>query len=235
MRPVRVLLADDHTLFVEGMSKLIEREFELELVGTVADGQELLTAAERLQPDVILLDISMPLLNGIDAARLLRQRGDKAKLLFVTMHSCIDYVNEAFRAGASGYVLKHAGGPEVMEAIRDVMKGNFYLTPLVKRDRLTELPWASSPQQSVSAQASGQLTFRQREVLQLIAQGHSAKTAGAVLHIAQKTVEFHKASMMRQLGLRSSAELIRYALSHEWTERIEPPPPIKPPEKRVWF
>ena len=230
MGPGRVLLADDHTLLVEGMRKLIERECEFELVGTVADGQELLTEVERLQPDVVLLDISMPVLGGIEAARLLHQRGDKVKLLFVTMHSGIDYVKEAFRAGASGYVLKHAGAPEVMEAIREVMKGNFYLTPLVKRERLTELPWVNEP--PITAQASGRLTLRQREVLQVLAQGHSAKTAGAVLNIAQKTVEFHKASMLRQLGLRSTAELIRYALSHELTERVEPSHPRKPPAKR---
>ena len=229
---VRVLLADDHTLLVEGMRKLIERESELELVGTVADGHELLTEVERLQPDVVLLDISMPLLGGIEAARLLRQRGDKVKLLFVTMHSGIDYIKEAFRAGASGYVLKHAGGPEVMEAIREVMKGNPYLTPLVKRERLNELPWVSKPQQPASARASGRLTLRQHEVLQLLAQGHSAKTAGAALNITQKTVEFHKASMMRQLGLRSSAALICYALSHEPTDRVESPPPKNLPAKR---
>lgn len=213
MRPIRVLLADDHTLLVEGMRKLIESDFEL--VGTAADGQELLAEAERLRPDVILIDITMPLLSGTDAARQLRQRGVHAKLLFVTMHSSTDYVMEAFRAGAAGYVLKHAAGVELVQAIHEVMKGNIYLSPLVRRDRRTELTeqvWAKHP---VSARASGQLTRRQREVLQLVAGGMSAKAAAEVLNISRKTVEFHKAGMMRQLGLQTTAELVRYALSHE--------------------
>lgn len=215
MQPVRILLADDHTLFLDGMRKLLENDFEI--VGTAANGRELIDAAEALHPDVILLDISMPLLNGIDAARQLRQRGTKAKLLFVTMHSGADYVKEAFRAGASGYVLKHSAGPEVVGAIHEVMRGNFYLTPLVSKDTLTTL---IDPKQPASARASGELTMRQREVLQLVAEGHSAKSIADVLSISPKTVEFHKASMMRQLGLHSTAELIRYALSHGLTEKI---------------
>lgn len=215
MRPVRILLADDHTLFLDGMRKLLENDFEI--VGTAANGRELIEAAEKLHPDVILLDISMPLLNGIDAARQLRQRGATAKLLFVTMHSGADYVKEAFRAGASGYVLKHSAGPEVVGAIHEVMRGNFYLTPLVSKDTLTTL---IDPKQPASARASGELTNRQREVLQLVAEGHSAKSIADVLSISPKTVEFHKASMMRQLGLHSTAELIRYALSHGLTEKV---------------
>ena len=202
-------------LFLDGMRKLLENDFEI--VGTVANGRELIDAAEKLRPDVILLDISMPLLNGIDAARQLRQRGNTAKRLFVTMHSGADYVKEAFRAGASGYVLKHSAGPEVVGAIHEVMRGNFYLTPLVSKDTLTTL---IDPKQPASARASGELTMRQREVLQLVAEGHSAKSIADVLSISPKTVEFHKASMMRQLGLHSTAELIRYALSHGLTEKI---------------
>ncbi len=197
------------------MRKLLENDFEI--VGTVANGRELIDAAEKLRPDVILLDISMPLLNGIDAARQLRQRGNTAKLLFVTMHSGADYVKEAFRAGASGYVLKHSAGPEVVGAIHEVMRGNFYLTPLVSKDTLTTL---IDPKQPASGRSSGELTMRQREVLQLVAEGHSAKSIADVLNISPKTVEFHKASMMRQLGLHSTAELIRYALSHGLTEKI---------------
>lgn len=215
MQPVRILLADDHMLFLDGMRKLLENDFEI--VGTVANGRELIDAAEKLRPDVILLDISMPLLNGIDAARQLRQRGNTAKLLFVTMHSGADYVKEAFRAGASGYVLKHSAGPEVVGAIHEVMRGNFYLTPLVSKDTLTTL---IDPKQPASGRSSGELTMRQREVLQLVAEGHSAKSIADVLNISPKTVEFHKASMMRQLGLHSTAELIRYALSHGLTEKI---------------
>lgn len=215
MRQTRIFLADDHTLFLDGMCKLLENDFEI--VGTATNGREVIDAAERLQPEVILLDISMPLLNGIDAARQLRQRGCTAKLLFVTMHSGADYVKEAFRAGASGYVLKHSAGPEVVGAIHEVMRGNFYLTPLVSKDTLTTL---IDPKQPSTARGSGELTMRQREVLQLVAEGHSAKSIADVLNISQKTVEFHKASVMRQLGLHSTAELIRYALSHGLTEKI---------------
>lgn len=215
MRQTRILLADDHTLFLDGLRKLLENDFEL--VGAVTNGRDLIEAAERLQPDVILLDISMPMLNGIDAARQLRQRGVRAKLLFVTMHGGTDYVKEAFRAGASGFVLKHSAGPELVGAVHEVMRGNFYLSPLVSKDTLTTL---IDPNQPVSARASGELTMRQREVLQLVAEGHSAKSVADVLNISQKTVEFHKASMMRQLGLHSTAELIRYALSHGLTEKV---------------
>ena len=215
MRQTRILLADDHTLFLDGLRKLLENDFDL--VGAVTNGRDLIEAAERLQPDVILLDISMPMLNGIDAARQLRQRGVRAKLLFVTMHGGTDYVKEAFRAGASGFVLKHSAGPELVGAVHEVMRGNFYLSPLVSKDTLTTL---IDPNQPVSARASGELTMRQREVLQLVAEGHSAKSVADVLNISQKTVEFHKASMMRQLGLHSTAELIRYALSHGLTEKV---------------
>ena len=215
MQRPKILLADDHTLLLDGLCKLLENDFTL--VGTVTNGRDLLTEAERLQPDVILLDISMPLLNGLDAARQLRQRGVRAKLLFVTMHGGTDYVKEAFRAGASGFVLKHSAGPELVGAVHEVMRGNFYLSPLVSKDTLTTL---IDPNQPVSARASGELTMRQREVLQLVAEGHSAKSVADVLNISQKTVEFHKASMMRQLGLHSTAELIRYALSHGLTEKV---------------
>ena len=215
MRQTRILLADDHTLFLDGLRKLLENDFDL--VGAVTNGRDLIEAAERLQPDVILLDISMPMLNGIDAARQLRRRGVRAKLLFVTMHGGTDYVKEAFRAGASGFVLKHSAGPELVGAVHEVMRGNFYLSPLVSKDTLTTL---IDPNQPVSARASGELTMRQREVLQLVAEGHSAKSVADVLNISQKTVEFHKASMMRQLGLHSTAELIRYALSHGLTEKV---------------
>ena len=209
MTRVRILLADDHTLFLDGLRRLLEKDFEI--VGTVTNGRDLLTEAGRLLPEVILLDISMPLLNGFDAARQLRQSGVRAKLLFVTMHAGTDYVKEAFRAGAMGYVLKQSAAAELVGAVHEVARGNYYLTPLASTEPIASLLDPSPP---VSGRASGELTLRQREVLQLIAEGHAAKTIGDLLSISQKTVEFHKASMMRQLSLRSSAELIRYAISH---------------------
>jgi DNA-binding NarL/FixJ family response regulator len=214
MQRPKILLADDHTLLLDGLCKLLENDFTL--VGTVTNGRDLLTEAERLQPDVILLDISMPLLNGLDAARQLRQRGILAKLVFVTMHSGSDYVKEAFRAGAAAYVLKHAAAAELVGAVQEVLRGNRYISPLINQDVQSSL---QSPKQPVSGRGSGELTLRQREVLQLVAEGHAAKSVADLLNISQKTVEFHKASMMRQLGLRSSAELIRYAINHGLVEK----------------
>ena len=214
MQRPRILLADDHTLLLDGMCKLLENDFTL--IGKVCNGRELLTEAERLMPDVILLDISMPLLNGLDAARQLRQRGVRAKLVFVTMHNGADYVKEAFRAGASAYVLKQAAAAELVGAVHEVLRGNNYISPLINKDVLATI---NSARQPVSGRGSGELTLRQREVLQLVAEGHAAKSVADLLHISQKTVEFHKASMMRQLGLRSSAELIRYAINHGLVEK----------------
>jgi DNA-binding NarL/FixJ family response regulator len=209
MSRIRVLLADDHTLLLDGLRRLLETEFEL--VGTVTNGRDLLTAADELQPDVILLDISMPFLNGIDAARQLRQRENKARLVFLTMHKDPNYVKEAFRAGASGYVLKHAAGTELVGALREVMRDHFYLSPLVSKATLTEL---LGPKSERGGRPSGELTARQREVLRLVAEGNAGKVIANILNISQKTVEFHKASIMRQLGLHSTAELTRYAVTH---------------------
>ena len=209
MSRTRILLADDHNLLLEGLRRLLEQEFEI--VGTVCNGRELLVEAERLLPDVILLDISMPLLNGFDAARQLKQKGVRSKLLFITMHTGADYVKEAFRVGASGYLLKQSAGAELVGAIHEVARGKYYLAPEASSEPISTLINQNQP---VSGRASGELTLRQREVLQLVAEGHAAKAIADLLSISQKTVEFHKASMMRQLGLRSSAELIRYAVSH---------------------
>jgi DNA-binding NarL/FixJ family response regulator len=208
MSRARILLADDHALFLDGMRKVLEPAFEL--VGTAQDGRELVAAATSLDPDVVLLDISMPVLSGLDAARQLRRAGCRAQLLFVTMHKEPSYVKEAFRAGASGYVLKHAVTSELLVAVNEVLRGNFYLSPLVTKALLTEMLGGSGE----GGSSRGELTARQREVLRLVAEGNSAKAVASRLGISQKTVEFHKASIMRQLGLRSTAELTRYAVNH---------------------
>ncbi|MFO0575462.1 MAG: response regulator transcription factor [Polyangia bacterium] len=207
MSRARVLLADDHALFLDGLRKVLEPA--LELVGAAQDGRELVEAAARLDPDVVLLDISMPVLGGLDAARQLRQAGCRAQIVFVTMHREPSYVKEAFRAGAAGYVLKHAVTSELMTAVSEVLRGNFYLSPLVTKALLGELLSGAGE----SGTSRGELTARQREVLRLVAEGNSAKAVAARLGISQKTVEFHKSSIMRQLGLRSTAELTRYAVS----------------------
>ena len=205
MKP-RILIADDHNLLLEGYRLMLEPEFEL--AGSVEDGQALLTEAQRLKPDIILLDISMPLLNGIDAARQLSKCLPAAKLIFVTMHADADYVTEAFRAGASGYLLKRAAASELLNAIRETLKGNRYVSPLVTRNSLDG--WTATP----VSKHSDDLTNRQREVLQLVAEGRSRKEIAAILNISVKTVEFHKAALTRELQLESTADFTRYAIEH---------------------
>ncbi len=199
----RLLLADDHTLLLEGIRLMLEPEFDL--IGSVGDGQALLTSARTLKPDVILLDISMPLLNGIDAAHQLRKTLPSAKLIFLTMHADREYVTEAFRAGAAGYLLKRAAASELLTAIREVLKGNFYVSPLVARNALELLAATGKPER---------LTPRRREVLQLVAEGRTRKEIAGILSISVKTVEFHKAELTQSLNLRTVADFTRYAIEH---------------------
>ena len=197
---------------LEGLRKLLEPACEL--VGTVADGRALVDAAVRLRPDVILLDISMPLLNGLEAARRIRTLTPESKLLFLTMHADPTYAREAFQAGASGYLLKRSAASELVTAIGAVLKGRRYVTPLFSEDVL-------QPQGSNAVTLtpqSGRLTPRQREVLQLVAEGHTRKDIASLLNISVKTVEFHKGRIMDRLGLRTASELTKYAVAHGVTE-----------------
>ena len=208
MKRPRVLIADDHTLVTDGLRRILEPECEV--VGAVEDGRSLLVAAEELKPDIILLDISMPLLNGVDAARRLHDIVPSAKVIFVTMHADATYVTGAFRAGASGYVLKRCASMELLNAVHEILRGRTYVTPLIRKDILGQLPgWPLG-----SGETSGELTDRQREVVQLVAEGHPVKEIAAILNISQKTVAFHKSNVMRRLGIRSTAELTKYALEH---------------------
>jgi DNA-binding NarL/FixJ family response regulator len=204
----RLLLADDHTLLLEGIRLMLEPEFEL--VGSVEDGQALLAAARELKPDVILLDISMPVLNGIDAASQLRKILPSAKLIFLTMHADADYVTEAFRAGAAGYLLKRSAASELLTAIREVLNGNHYVSPLVTRNALDMLMTSTKGE----GRFSDRLTARQREVLQLVAEGRTRKETASALGISVKTVEFHKAAVMRTLNLKTAADFTLYAIEH---------------------
>jgi DNA-binding NarL/FixJ family response regulator len=201
----RLLLADDHSLVIAGFKKLLEPEFEV--VATVEDGRALVSRAVELEPDVILLDISMPLLNGLEAARQLHKLRPGIKLIFVTVHSEPDYAAEAFRAGASGYILKRSAATELVAAIRAVLSGRTYITSLISTTGL-----GPSPAEPASA-----LTPRQREVLQLVAEGKSAKQIASILNISLKTVEFHKGVIMNKLRLHSVAELTKYAIEHKIT------------------
>lgn len=207
MKKPRVLLADDHTFVLEGFKKLLEGHCEL--VGAVEDGRALIDAAVELQPQVVILDISMPRLNGIEAAKKLKKQSPEVKLIFVTMHAETVYVNEAFRAGASGYLLKQSAATELAQAVQSVMNGDFYVTPLITRDVVTSF---LKPEQSRSA-TMDDLTTRQREILQLVAEGFSAKEIAHQLKISHRTVEFHKAKIMEQLHLHTTIDLVKYALA----------------------
>jgi DNA-binding NarL/FixJ family response regulator len=207
MKRPRILMADDHRLLMEGMKRLLEQDFEL--VGAVEDGRALMEAAARLVPDVILIDISMPKLNGIEAARQLKNLLPQCKMLIVTMHADATYVREALRAGVSGYVLKRAAASELVKAIREVLNGRIYVTPSIAQT--IELPQGPGFRPK---RASPELTGRQREILQLVAEGRSNKEIGGILHVSIKTVEFHKACIMRKLGIHTTAELTKYAVKH---------------------
>lgn len=210
MTRARIFLADDHALVAEGIRKLLEEQFDL--VGTAADGRALLAGAEELKPDLVLADISLPLLNGLDAARQLKKVMPDAKVIFLTMHADQGFVTEAFRAGASGYVLKQAAASELLFAIQEVLKGRTYISPIVAQHLVER---AVSPAETAAAQGfAGHLTARQREVVQLIAEGRSTKEIAGTLHISIKTVEFHKTRIIQQLGVRTTAELTKYALTH---------------------
>lgn len=207
MKKPRVLLADDHTFVLEGFKKLLEEHCEL--VGAVEDGRALVDVVVDLQPQVVIMDISMPRLNGIEAAKKLKKLLPDVKLIFVTMHAETVYVNEAFRAGASGYLLKQSAATELAQAVQSVLNGNFYVTPLIARDVVTSF---LNPEQSLSA-TMDDLTARQREILQLVAEGFSAKAIADQLKISHRTVEFHKAKIMEQLHLHTTIDLVKYAMA----------------------
>ncbi len=208
MRRPRVLLADDHKMVVEGLRGLLEPEFEV--VGTVEDGRALVAAAKDLRPDVIVADISMPLLNGIEAADQLKKIDTQVKIVFLTMHPDVTYARRAFEVGASGYVVKHSAPSELVTAIREALKGRTYVTSMIAGELMTSFIGSSGHRDDTF----GKLTPRQREVLQLVAEGHSAKEIASILNVSPRTVEFHKYRMMEDLGLRTSAELVQFAIKH---------------------
>ena len=202
----RILLADDHVLVAAGLRGLIEPEFEL--VGTVSDGRALVEQARALEPDVVIADISMPRLNGLDAVRQLKKTDPGIKVVFLTMHGDIDFATDAFRAGASGYLLKHSAAEELPRAIRQAFVGRVYITPLIAKgvlDSLMEQPTGPDA-------ARIKLTPRQREVLQMVAEGRTFKEMAAILQVSPRTVEFHKTNLVRALGLSTTAELTQYAV-----------------------
>ena len=200
MKRTRLVIADDHVMFAEGLVSLLRDEFDL--LGIAGNGEELVEATLRLRPDVILVDISMPVLNGFDAVRRLRADGSEAKIIFLTMHDDATLLAEAFRCGASGYILKQAAGEELVNAIKQVAHGNNYVSPLI-----THLPDEPSEHTQKTT-----ITPRQREVLELISRGLTMKEIASQLNISTRTAESHKYEMMKILGVDSTAELIRYSL-----------------------
>ena len=201
MNRVRLLIADDHIMFAQGLESLLRDEFDL--LGTAGNGEELVEATLRLNPDVILVDISMPVLNGFDAVRRIKENGSETRIIFLTMHDDATLLVEAFRCGASGYILKQAAGEELVNAIREVAHGKNYVSPLL--NDLPPEPLKLYPQKTT-------ITPRQREVLKLISRGLTMKEIASQLNISTRTAESHKYEMMQTLGVETTAELIRYSL-----------------------
>jgi DNA-binding NarL/FixJ family response regulator len=200
------VLADDHILLLGAFEKLLAEDCEI--VGQVSDGRALVDAAQKLKPDLIVLDISMPLLNGLEAARQIKQQMRSIKLVFVTMNEDADLAAEALRSGASAYLLKRSAASELATAIREVMQGRSYITPLITEGVVGSLLHADE------RQPASELTSRQREVLQLLAEGRSMKEVASVLNLTPRTVAFHKYRMMEQLKVKTTAELVQYAVKH---------------------
>jgi DNA-binding NarL/FixJ family response regulator len=207
MKRIRILLADDHTLFCNLLRELLESEYEV--VGSVSDGRELLKAATSLRPDVALVDIGMPSLNGLDAGRRLKQANPHMKLIYLTMNNNLEYAREALQAGASAFVLKNALSSELLQAIRDALRGVSYVAPEIRQamaETFVRDPKAVSRPQH--------LTDRQREVLQMLAEGRSLGEIASLLRISYRTVRFHKLRIMEELGISNNAELVKYAMNH---------------------
>jgi DNA-binding NarL/FixJ family response regulator len=206
MNKARLLIADDHRVLGESLRDLLAPEFEV--VALVADGQELVETAKKYQPDVIVAEVTMSSLGGIEAAMQLRNAGVKAKVVFLTMHRDVAYARRAMEAGAAGYVLKHSPPSELVTAVREALQGGTYITPMIAEELLH---WYRErdlgPRGSVR-----RLTTRQLEVLQLVAEGNSAKHVAAVLNISIRTAEAHKARILGALGLQTTAELVHYAI-----------------------
>ena len=207
MRP-RILLADDHRIVAEGLKTLLAADFDL--VGVVEDGHALVEAANKLRPDVIVADITMPHRNGIDALSLLKKQNPNVKVVFLTMHQDAAYARRALEAGALGFVLKHSAPAELVMAIRAALDDQTYLTPSLAGEVLQAMK--SEPSKAVDPVAA--LTLRQREILQLLAEGRAAKEIGSALAISARTVEYHKYQMMEALDLHTNAELIHFAIKH---------------------
>lgn len=213
MKRTTILLADDHTMICDGLRKLLEPEYEV--IGCVGDGRALVKAALDLKPDLALVDVGMPLLNGLDAGRELRKLMPRIKLIFLTMNPDADVANEALRIGALGYLLKNSPGEELLRAVHDAARGSSFVTPQISH--AIEQNFIRDPG---SLNRPRHLSDRQREVLQMLAEGRSMKEIAFVLEISHRTVRFHKYRIMEELGITTNSELVRYAIRHA----MIPPP-----------
>lgn len=213
MRRTRILLADDHAMICAGFQKLLEPQYEI--VGTAGDGLALLKSAAELKPDLILLDVGMPLLNGLHAGRELKKSMPETKLVFLTMNPGADVAAEALRIGASGYLLKTCSSEELLRAVKDTLRGLTYVTPQIAN--ALEQNYIRDPR---SLERPRDLSDRQREVLQMLAEGKTAKEIAFILQISLRTVRFHKYKIMEELGISNNSELVQYAIKHS----IIPPP-----------
>ena len=202
MKKRRILLADDHRMITDSLKNILEPTYEV--IGSVEDGCMLVKEAARLLPDVIIVDISMPKLNGIEAVRKIKNEGNEAKVIFLTMHPDVTYATKAFDAGASGYVLKHSSHSELLQAVEKALLGKRFITKKIAKELENVTHSRRDPIRK--------LTARQREVLQLLAEGKSAKEVADILCISPRTVEFHKYRIMDELGMQSSVELVQYSI-----------------------
>jgi DNA-binding NarL/FixJ family response regulator len=208
MKRARVLLADDHRVVAEGLKSILSAEFDV--ADVVEDGRAMIAAAKALRPDVIVSDITMPDLNGIEALEELKKHDPNVRVIFLTMHRNVVYARRALQAGACGFVLKHAASDELIMAVRAALEGRTFITPLLAAELFDAT--GNGPQQTTDQLAS--LTLRQREILRLLADGLSAKQIAAKLGISHRTVEFHKYRMMESLGAKTNAEVIQFAIKH---------------------
>ena len=208
MNKVKILLADDHRIILEGLRTLLETEYDV--VGMAEDGHVLVKEALRLKPDVIIADISMPSLNGIDAIRQIWKEGLNPKVIFLTMHNDALYAKEVLDMGASGFVLKHSASSELLTAVQEALRGNTHISPAISQELLQLYKKDNGGNEGIL----GKLSLRQREVLQLLAEGKSAKEVAGVLKISSRTVEFHKYSIMQVLNIKTNAELVHFAIKN---------------------
>lgn len=206
MHRPRVLLADDHRMLREAFTRLLETDCEI--VGQVGDGRALIEAAEQMRPDVVVVDIGMPLLNGLDATRILRKSLPTVKVVILTVSEDPDLADAAFKAGASGFLLKNSAATELIQAIQMAIRGRSYVTPLASAGLLN----CRTPKHGSQQTKDEKTSPRQREVLQLLAEGRTMKEIARILKITARTVAFHKYAMMRELGIRTSAELVQFAV-----------------------